>query len=163
MRLAQRLRFRPRTPDDDSFMLSIGRRVFARWSRDPARSLGSMLASRGARAEIVERDGAPVGFAIVTFARLPRPYGPWREPAVGRLDAIAVAPREQGKGVGRALARRAEAIAREEGGVVMTLMTAEGNVRGRRLFTRCGYLPVIRMPDSYMNGEAAIEMFKPIV
>jgi GNAT superfamily N-acetyltransferase len=162
MRLAQRLRFRPRRPEDDTFMLSVGRRVFARWSRDPARSLASMLASKGARAEIVERDGAPLGFAIVTFARLRRPYGPWREPAVARLDAIAVTPREQSAGVGRALTRRAEAIAREEGAVVMTLMTAEGNAKARRLFSRAGYLAVIRMPDSYVNGDAAIEMFKPV-
>jgi ribosomal protein S18 acetylase RimI-like enzyme len=143
-------------------MLTVGRRVFARWSRDPGRSLSSMLASRGARAEIVERDGVPLGFAIVTFERLARPYGPWRTPAVARLDAIAVSPREQNAGVGRALTRRAEAIAREEGAVVLTLMTAESNTKARRLFTRAGFLAVIRMPNSYVNGEAAIEMFKPI-
>ncbi len=162
VRLAQRLRFRPLRPVDEAFVTALGRRAFSRWSRDAGRSVAAMIAAPGARAEIVEQDGEPVGFAIVSFERLGRPFGPWPSPSVARLDAVAVASGAQHKGVGRALTRRAEAIAREGGAVVMTLMTAEGNLRARRMFGRGGFLPVVKLEGSYANGESSIEMFKPL-
>lgn len=162
MRVRLKIRFRPKVAADDAFVASIGRRVFARWSRDPARSLASMLSSPRARAEIAEHQGEPIGFAILTFDTLPRRFGPWPSPTIARLDAIAVAPSLEGRGIGKALLAHAESVGRREGGVVMTLMTAGDNLRARRLFASSGFLPLVQLPRSYANGDAAIEMFKLI-
>lgn len=159
----QQLVFRPRTAADDRFILGLARRSFARWSRDPERTVASMLAP-SARVEVASSsaDEDPLGFAVVTFAPLRRPSGPWQARGVARLDAIAVTLSARKQGVGFALVERAEAIGHELGAAVITLMTAESNKRARRLFERAGFLSVVRLPEAYANGEASIEMFKPL-
>lgn len=156
------LSFRPRAKADDAFIASLGREVFSRWSREPGRSVLSMAAIAGARTEIAVTGGRPVGFVIVTFDRLGRRFGPWADPRVARLDAIAVAPEAQKRGVGAALLEHAESIATHEGGVVMMLMTAQRNLPARRLFQDAGFQGLSQIPREYANGDAAIEMFKPI-
>jgi ribosomal protein S18 acetylase RimI-like enzyme len=154
--------FRARTEEDDVFLLSVGRRVFASWSRDPARALAAMLVEPGARAEVAWVSEARVGFFIVGLDALEKPFGPWLRPVAARLDAIAVVPGAQGRGIGRALLERAEELARDRGGVVMSLMTATDNHRARRLFHAAGYLPLIAFANGYANGDAALEMFKSL-
>lgn len=156
------LSFRPRAKADDAFIASLGRAVFSRWSREPGRSVLSMAAIAGARTEIAMTSGRPVGFAIVTFDRLGRRFGPWSDPRVARLDAIAVTPEAQRLGVGAALLEHAESVAAHDGGVVMMLMTAQRNLPARRLFQDAGFQGLVQLPRAYANGDAAIEMFKPI-
>jgi len=157
-----KVKFRPRTEEDDVFLLSVGRRVFSAWSRDPARALAAMLVESGARAEVAWVSEARVGFFIVGLDVLPRPFGPWVRPAVARLDAIAVVPGAQSRGIGRALLVRAEKVATDRGAVVMSLMTASTNGKARKLFSRAGFLSLVTLPRSYANGDAAVEMFKAL-
>lgn len=159
LRRARTLTLRPYQPGDEPWMTSVAARVFASWDRDPARTVTSMMRA-GARAEIALAQHDPVGYFVVSSKELGRPYGPWSSPCVAHLDAIAVAPEAQGQRLGRSITRRAEEVARESGAVVMTLMTATGNVRARRLFERCGFLAVLRSDSSYANGDSAIHMFK---
>lgn len=156
------LSFRPRTKADDAFIAGLGREVFARWSREPGRSVLSMAAIAGARTEVAVSGGIPVGFAVVTFDRLGRRFGPWADPRVARLDAIAVLPAAQRRGVGTALLEHIESIANREGGVVMMLMTAQRNLAARRLFRDAGFHGLVELPRAYANGDSAIEMFKAI-
>ena len=122
----------------------------------------SMAAIAGTRTEIATAGGRPVGFVVVSFERLGRRYGPWTDPKVARLDAIAVAPEAQRRGVGAALLEHAEAVASHEGGVVMMLMTAQRNLSARRLFRDAGFSGLLQLPREYANGDAAVEMFKAI-
>lgn len=159
---SQTLSFRPRTKADDAFIVGLGREVFSRWSREPGRSVLSMAAVAGTRTEIATAGGRPVGFVVVSFERLGRRFGPWTDPTIARLDAIAVSPAAQRRGVGAALLERAEAIASHEGGVVMMLMTAQRNLAARRLFRDAGFFALLQLPREYANGDAAVEMFKAI-
>jgi len=161
MRVSE-LRFRARTKADDTFLVAVGRSVFARWSAEPGRTLLSMVQVAGARTEIAVRDERPVGFAIVTFDRLGRRFGPWADPKVARLDAIAVLPAEQKNGIGSALLEHAESVAVAEGAVVMMLMTAQQNLEARRLFGASGFQGLSQLPREYANGDPAVEMFKSI-
>lgn len=154
--------FRPRREGDDAFLMKLGRTSFAQWSRDPSRSIRLMISNRRAQVVIGERDGVAIAFAVVDVGQLGREFGPWKRPAVGRLDAIAVETRAQRSGVGTALLAEAEGVAQKNGAVVMTLMTAADNRIARRLFRDAGYLPLFAVPESYANGDAAIEMFKLI-
>ena len=122
-----------------------------------------MMTSEKSRVIVAEHAGRPVGFAVVEVERLRvAAFGPWKAPAVARLDAIAIDPAKQGNGAGRQLLEEAERVAREEGGVVMTLMTAFTNRAARELFQSGGYLPLTELERRYGNGDGAIEMFKLI-
>lgn len=152
--------FRPGA--DDTFAQALGERAFAPYSRAPGASIVSMLGERGAEAAVAEIGRAKVGFAIVAFARVPREFGPWKSPVIARLNAIAVRPESQGRGVARGLVAWAEELARARGAVTLTLATAETNTRARRLFEYAGFLPVVRLPEQYARGQDGIAMFKPL-
>lgn len=147
---------------DDTFVHDLGERAFAPYSLASRASMTSMLAERGAEAAVAEIGRTRVGFAIVALTRLPRELGPWRRPGVARLNAIAVRPGSQGRGVARGLLAWAEEVAREDGAVTMTLTTAETNARARRLFELAGFLPAAKLLDTYMGGQSGIAMFKPL-
>ena len=154
------LSFRLRREGDDAFLMKLGRSAFARWSRDPARSIRMIISNRRAQVVIAERADVPIGFAVIDPVPLGRAFGPWKEPRVARLDAIAVDGKAQRRGVGRALIAETENLARRSGAVVMSLMTASENRAARTLFRSAEYLPLVALPDSYADGDAAIEMFK---
>lgn len=149
-------------PEDEPFIRALSRRVFAAYSRNPARQTSGMLDEEGAEAFVAELGGSPVGFAVVGFEELLRDYGPYRRPTLARLNAIAVHPDAHGRGIGRRLLRRAEDIARARGAVSMTLHTAVTNRRALRLFEPAGYLSVLTLPGHYARGQSAIAMFKPL-
>jgi ribosomal protein S18 acetylase RimI-like enzyme len=157
------LKFRSPRASDEPFIVRIGRRVFARWSKDPAGTLASMMRGGKSRVIIAEQAEQPIGFAVVEIERLEvAAFGPFRAPAVARLDAIAVDPTKQGMGAGRLLLEEAERLASEERAVVMMLMTALTNRTARELFLSGGYLPLTQLERRYSNGDAAVEMFKLI-
>jgi len=147
---------------DDSFVQSLGERAFSAYSRGARASMVSMLSELGAEAGVAEIGRAKVGFAILGVARVRGEFGPFKDPAIVRLNAIAVRPDSQGRGVGRELLSWAEERARSLGGVSITLTTAETNLRARRLFEASGFLPVTRLHDTYVGGQTGIAMFKAI-
>lgn len=121
-----------------------------------------MLESPRAFMIVAEEAAQAIGFAIVEVEALGRPFGPFERPAVARLDAIAVDPGAQRRGVGARLLVEAEREAVERDAVVMTLMTARTNRFARRLFARAGFLALSQVDRAYANGDAAVEMFKAL-
>jgi len=154
------LTVRPKRATDDEFVLGLSQRVFAAYSRDPLASMHGMLEERGAEAAVAQLGRARVGFVLLGYERLARPFGPWQRPVVARLNAIAVRPDAEGRGIGRALLASAEEMARAAGAVSIWLLTAENNVRARRLFESGGFLPLVRAPTAYARGQAGITMFR---
>jgi ribosomal protein S18 acetylase RimI-like enzyme len=152
---------RPRRPTDDGFIYRLSDRIFAPYSRQPTGSMASMLSERGALAFVAELPGSPpAGFIVLGFERLTQPYGPWQRPALARLNAIGVQPDLHGRGVGRFLLDRAEGVARDAGAVSLTLMTAETNVRARRLFTGAGFQILFSIEHAYARGQRGLVMTK---
>lgn len=147
---------------DDAFVQSLGERAFSVYSRGARASMANMLSEPGAEAAVAEIGNVKVGFAILGVARVAGDFGPFRNPAVVRLNAIAVRADSQGRGIGRSLLDWAEERARALGGVSISLTTAETNLRARRLFERAGFMPVTRLADTYVGGQTGIAMFKPI-
>jgi GNAT superfamily N-acetyltransferase len=147
---------------DDSFVLTLGERAFAPYSRASRASIISMINEPGAEVAVAEIGRAKAGFAIVAFTRLPRDFGPWKSPAVARLNAIAVRPESRGRGVGRGLVAWAEEIARAQGAVSLTLTTAETNLDAQQLFEHAGFLPVTRLFETYAGGQTGVAMFKAL-
>lgn len=153
---------RPLTPGDETFIRALSRRVFATYSRNPARLVGSMIEEENAETVVAELGGEAVGFAVIAFEELGRDFGPWRRPRVARLNAIAVHPEVYGRGIGRRLLKRAEDLARARGAVSLTLNTAVTNRRALRLFEPAGFLGVVTLPNNYARGQSAVAMFKPL-
>ncbi len=143
-------------------MATLSLRVFASYSHDPLAALRSMLGERDVLVLVAERGPSRVGFAIVGFEALPRDFGPWTRPTVARLNAIAVTPGMQGRGVGRRLLASVEAAARRRGSVSLSLNTAVGNRRARRLFEPSGFLVVATLDHFYANDQSALAMLKPL-
>lgn len=142
-------------------MLALACEAFSAWSHDPAESVAKML-HRGATSAAATIDGNLAGFAIVHFSELNRPMGPWSNPRIARLEAIASAKRWRKHGVGSTLLDWAEDEAGRQGAVVLRLLTAESNRAARRLFSNAGFMGALRSPSAYANGDAGIEMFKAI-
>lgn len=153
---------RPLLPSDDVFISSLSERVFAAYAWRPVRTTAGMIQERGSRAMVAELAGAQAGFFVLGIERLGRPYGPLRDPAVSRLNAIAVLPTLHGRGVGRFLLERAEELARAEGAVSMSLMTAETNHPARSLFMSAGFIPLFGLADAYIHRQRATVMTKPL-
>ena len=81
-----------------------------------------------------EADGTIVGVAMVTLGPELLSHAP-----SAHLEAIAVAEKAEGKGVGKALLEAAEAGARERGALSMSLHVFSTNVRARRVYQRAGF------------------------
>ena len=157
---------RPRRASDDGFIYRLSDRIFAAYSHRPTGSMASMLSESDAVAfvadRIADRGAQPVGFFVLGFERLARSFGPWARPAVARLNAIGVEPSLHGRGVGRFLLDRAEAVARDGGAVSLTLMTAESNTRARRLFAGAGFQRTLTLDGAYARGQRGLLLSKPL-
>lgn len=153
---------RPRRPSDDGFIYRLSDRIFAPYSMHPTGSMASMLAEKGAQAFVAVFGDVPAGFIVLGFERLGKSFGPWQRPAVARLNAIGVQPDLHGRGVGRFLLERAEAVARDAGAVSITLMTADTNVRARRLFTAGGFQRLLVLERAYARGQHGVVMSKAL-
>jgi ribosomal protein S18 acetylase RimI-like enzyme len=154
---------RPRRVTDDDFIHDLAALVFAPYSRDPVASAAAMMSEKGARTVVAEGGRGPLGYAVVTFYQHKRDYGPWRRPVLASLDAIAVKPQAQGRGVGRVLLAHVEELAREAGAVGLSLRTAEANSRARQLFESAGFLSVAALPQFYVHGQGAVAMTKALL
>lgn len=156
------LLLRPRRPSDDDFIYRLSDRIFAAYSIHPTGSMASMIGERDARVVVAEEGRSRVGFYVLGFERIERPFGPWQRPSLSRLNAIGVLPVLHGRGLGRLLLDHAEALAREEGSVSVTLMTADSNIRARRLFTSSGYAQLFVIERAYARGQRGIVMTKAL-
>lgn len=151
---------RPRTPADDERIVALSRPSFGKYSTAPEQSVWGMLHHRGAVTVVAEAEGRLVGFAIVSFEALQRPFGPWSRPVLAHLDAIAVHERAQGMGVGSALLAEAERVARAREAVSMNLRTAATNTRAQALFRRAGFQKSLQIEAFYRGGQSAFAMTK---
>ena len=70
-----------------------------------------------------------------------------RDGAAPLLDNVAVAPRAQGQGVGRALIAHAEAAARRRGAASLRLYTHEMMTENIALYRRLGFVEIARVEE----------------
>lgn len=87
--------------------LAFSRR-FMRYNTDPAYWNGK---GRHQAGQIILRDGEPAGFALASVMKEPYAGAPY----TGHIDALAVLPWHQGRGIGRALVAWAETWLRGQG------------------------------------------------
>jgi len=160
MKRASVVTVRPRSSADDDAIVALSRPSFGKYSPAPERSVWNMMQSRGARTLVAEAGGRVLGFAIVSFEALARPFGPWARPVIASLDAIAVHEKAQGAGIGMALLGGVESVARAEGAVSMNLRTAVTNTRAQALFRRAGFQATVQIQGFYRGGQGAFAMTK---
>jgi ribosomal protein S18 acetylase RimI-like enzyme len=151
---------RPRTAADDEFIAGLARPSFGRYSQAPAQTVASMIRAPAARTVVAESRGRLLGFAIVSFEKLKNSFGPWAQPVLASLDAIAVDENVQGGGVGRALLAEVERLARERQAVSLTLRTATANTRAQALFRRAGFQLTAPIAGLYRGGQNGLAMAK---
>ena len=106
------------------------------------------LDRRWRRVTVAERDGEIVGVIVL-------------EVEDGRLyvDNVAVDPRRQGTGVGRALLERAETVAREDGFDRVYLYTHELMSENLALYARIGYVEYERRQTGWAR---LVHLYKPL-
>lgn len=138
---------------DAAFVRELGARAFSEYSPRAGTGMPN-AADRGSAVIVAELGEVAVGFAVVTFENA----GPRR--GVASLDAIAVVEAERGRGVGRALLRGAERVARTRGAAELRLVTAQANVAALDLFLRAGFDTERRLARYYPRGQDAISMRK---
>jgi ribosomal protein S18 acetylase RimI-like enzyme len=154
---------RPASRGDEEFVHDLASRVFSAYSHDPRRSIESILAERGAETLVAELDSVRVGFVVLQYERLDRDFGPWVRPTAARINAIAVRPDAQGRGVGRRLLKSAEKAARARSSLSLSLATGERNWRARRLFEAGGFVPFTHIERYYAGGQAAVLMYRALI
>jgi ribosomal protein S18 acetylase RimI-like enzyme len=133
---------------------------------DYARILPTWLEHRAVFAYVEESDSQPRlrrGFVLLGF------HDPPEGPAgccVADLLALAVAPRFQRRGIGRALLRhaiRVAEVAGRDGSVTeMRLTVADGNAVGQHLYLSSGFRVLDRDHGHYDGGQRAIRMARPL-
>lgn len=125
--------------------------------RDPARPVdgGSAWRVMRARLGIWRAPRARLFFAVFHSGRL--------RPQELHIDAVAVAPRAQGRGVGSALVRSALTEAARRQKQAVTLYCIDRNDGARRLYERCGFAVVKRErlgPLRHLLGFAATDLMR---
>jgi ribosomal protein S18 acetylase RimI-like enzyme len=93
----------------------------------------------------------PDPYDIGDLAELPEVVRPLIEleaeaPGSWYLNALAVLPEFQGRGLGAKLLALAEDLARESGADTLSIIAAEENAGAYELYLRTGYSPVARRP-----------------
>jgi ribosomal protein S18 acetylase RimI-like enzyme len=139
---------------DIDALLSLERAVFAAdcMSR---KSLRRFLNSKSASVLIAEHDGAVAGAAVVLLHPL--------SPNAARLYSLAVAPHDEGHGIGALLLHGAEEIAREHGRAQLRLEVHEKNRRAIRLYRREGYAQFGRRCGYYKDLGDALRFRKELI
>ncbi|MGW4302537.1 GNAT family N-acetyltransferase [Streptomyces sp. NPDC004376] len=90
--------------------------------------------------------GRPVGSAEMRWIGCAAPEVALDCPEIG---GVAVRPEERSRGIGTALIRACEELARERGLEVVGIGVAEDNPRAAALYARLGYRPLVRYADRY--------------
>lgn len=97
-------------------------------------------------------DGRPVGHAEVRWAGCAAPEVPAGCPEINGLFVWPQALRS--RGIGAALVREAERLARLRGIDVMGLGVGDGNPRAAALYARLGYRPTVTYVDRHAHLDA---------
>lgn len=135
---------------DAAFVQRLSAVAFAEYDPGAAGTAAHLMHVPGARTLLAERSGVPLGFVIVQRQR----------DGSLALTAIAVAPREQGLGVGRRLMQAAERVAKSQGIGRLTLTTAQANLAALDLFLRSGFVITSRNVFRYWRGQPACHLEK---
>ena len=142
------MRIRPVVPDDRGFVMAAAHRLASfgppawRPSEDivngEARTLEAFFAAPpdGSALLIAESEGKSLGFVY-----LERLQDYFTLEHHGHVGMLVVAEEAEGKGVGGALMRVAEAWAREHGYRRLTLNVFEANQAARAMYEHLGYAP----------------------
>jgi ribosomal-protein-alanine N-acetyltransferase len=154
---------RPGSPGDDEFVHDLGRLAFAAYAYDARRAMRSILAERGSETLVAEIDSLRVGFVVLQYEQLLRDFGPWVKPTAARINAIAVWPHAQRRGVGRRLLECAEKAARGRSSRSLTLATGENNTGARRLFGTAGFVEFARLEHYYAGDQTAVLMHRTLI
>ncbi len=139
-------------------MADVGQSPFEIGRMRAQRDTGSFT-WRNAHVAEVDGDiaGALVGYRIAESAAdedladvpdIIRPLAELEALAPGHwyVNVLAVFPEYRGRGIGRALLDRADAIGKAEAPAGMTIIVASENEGAVRLYERCGYRTVSRRP-----------------
>lgn len=140
-----------RVADIDA-LVAIENAVFAT-DRLSRRSFRMLIEGNTAESLVAERDGRIAGYAIVLYRT---------GSGVARLYSIAVAPKEGGGGIGRALLEAAEEAAYEKDRLVLRLEVREDNARAIAIYERGGYRRIGREADYYEDGAPALRYEKAL-
>lgn len=88
---------------------------------------------------------------------------PWQAiPDGGYISSLAVFPEAQGRGLGSALLAAAEEAVRVAGQTRNYLMVSDFNTGARRLYERCGYIPIACQDDCLEPGNREHLMLKQL-
>ncbi|MFF9196138.1 GNAT family N-acetyltransferase [Streptomyces sp. NPDC014779] len=98
---------------------------------------------------IAWRDGVPAGNGQVRWDGCAAPEVRARLADCPELNGLDVREELRGRGIGTALVRAAEALARERGRTHLGLGVADDNPRAAALYARLGYTPVTAYTDRY--------------
>jgi ribosomal protein S18 acetylase RimI-like enzyme len=158
-RAAARLSVRRARPDDEHELLEIDRATWSPVSSPaPRPSTGPFFNDRTWPENVVvaEIDGQPVGWGKIEH--------PTELPASGHVwhvTGLAVDPRFEGRGAGRALMEALIELARERGGRRMTLRVFSPNERARALYEKLGFVVegVLRGEFKVGKGEFVDDVF----
>lgn len=144
---------RPATAADLDTVQRIVREAYSHYIARIGREPGPMLDDydaliRQGRVEVIEHDGTVLGLLVL----IP-------QPDAMLLDNIAVSPRAQGLGLGRALLEFAERTAKEAGYRAIKLYTHEMMTENIALYSRIGYAETHRIEE---KGLRRVYMLKPL-
>jgi ribosomal protein S18 acetylase RimI-like enzyme len=148
--------------DDIEFLVALSQLVFRRYMSRAGANMMRMLRNPACKIAVAAAGDERLGFAVVHLRTVRQDFGPWSQPSVAHLDAIAVRPNVAGRGLGKRLLAHAEAIARSHGAVSMSLLTAIDNVRAKRLFDAAGYQLIAPFGDVYECGQDGLALFKAL-
>lgn len=141
----------PATPRDAEFVRRLSGEVFARFGRYD-RLLPQLMRMPAMRTAIARSGDSRVGFAMYAL-----------ESGEVELVAIAVEPRWQSRGVGRALLGFVESEALEmcgDGPAQVRLTVAEDNTVARALFESRGYARLPGTEGLYDGGQRSLGLAK---
>ena len=125
-------------------VLSIATGAFDEYGAGSREHVARMLDRRGSYSWVATVTLSVAGFAILSTTGVPS------------LDAIAVATRHRGRGVGQQLLEAVMKDVRARGLPELRLVTAQSNVAALSLFNRCGFQLVQRKRRFYAAGQDAV-------
>lgn len=121
----------PAVFQDDATSWAARRSAYARW-----------LAEDGSFVVLAQRDGVPVGYAVVEI--LPGPDDTWvTGTRMAEVQTLAVAPTERGHGIGTMLLDAVDARLAELGIGDIFIAVLTGNAGALRFYERRGLRPVM--------------------
>lgn len=149
---------------DRPFLEKLSVEVFSRYAANPLRTLQRMreFGTTLIAEHTLAGKPIPLGFAVIEVSTRQPAVGEFREPRLAHLSGIAVRPEASGCGIGRQLLEAAEEVAREQGAISMSLLTAKTNVVALALFRSAGYSPILPINDAYIDEQDGLRMLKSL-